>query len=104
MTKPQRYMMATTAHHKLGDISRDQPDLAYIDREDGDDFIGQWVTGAGYIEVRFPKTTTRELTAEERERFDGCELEMSGRIVGRIELPEPAADHPARLAAGTEQQ
>ena len=95
MTTSQRYMMATTAHHKLGDISRDQPGLAYIDGEDGDDYIGQWVTGAGYIQVRFPKATTRELTAEERERFNGRELEMSGRIVGRIEIPEPAA----RLAA-----
>lgn len=96
---PQRYMMATAAHHKLGDISRDEPGLAYIDSEEGDDYIGQWVTGAGYVHVRFPKATTRDLTAEERARFNGRELEMSGRIVGRIEIPEPAAEHQARLAA-----
>lgn len=91
--KPQRYMIATVAHHKLGDISRDQPDIAYIDGEDGDDYIGQWVAGFAFTNVRFPKATTRELTAEDRERYDGRELEMSGYVLGRIELP--AADHHA---------
>lgn len=60
-----RYMMATTAIHTLGDISRDEPDLARIYGEDGDDYIGQWVAGYGYVNVRFPKASTRPLNAKE---------------------------------------
>ena len=81
-----RYMMATKGIHKLGEISRDQPDLAWITGEDGDDFTGVWVTGFGYFNVRFPKATTRELNAEEHARYDGTELELSGRPWGRIDL------------------
>lgn len=61
-----RYMMATKAIHTLGDISRDEPDLAIIDSEAGDDYIGEWLTGVGYVGVRFPKATTRELTDDEK--------------------------------------
>lgn len=68
---PHRYMMATTAIHKQGDISSDTPDLCDIYAEEGDDYIGQWVTGFGLFDVRFPKNTTRELTREEKTRFDG---------------------------------
>ena len=66
-----RFMMATHAFHVLGDISRDQPSLVVIDGEDEDDFIGQFVEGFGYINVRFPKGTTRELTAAEVEQYNG---------------------------------
>jgi hypothetical protein len=79
-------MMATTAIHKLGDISRDEPDLAYITGEDGDDWIGNWVTGYGYIHVRFPKSSTRELTAAERGLYDEKTLTLAGEPVGRIEV------------------
>ena len=61
----QRYMMATKAVHKLGDISRDKPDLCFINDEDDENYIGSWVTGFGFIEVKFPKKTTRELTKKE---------------------------------------
>lgn len=81
-----RYMMATTAIHKLGDISRDAPDLAWITGEDGDDHIGAWVAGFGYTQVRFPKATTRELTVAEREFFNGRELELNGRPAGRVDI------------------
>jgi hypothetical protein len=50
-----RYMMATTAIHQLGDISRDKSDLCYIHGEDGDNFIGRWATGYGFVNVKFPK-------------------------------------------------
>lgn len=65
------YMMATTAKHKLGDISRDEPALCYIGKEHGDNFIGNWVEGFGFIEVRFPKATTRLLTEDEKEQYRG---------------------------------
>ena len=67
--KYPRHMMATTAIHQLGDISRDEPDLCVIEHEEGDNYIGAWVTGFGFFNVKFPKTTTRELTDDEAEHF-----------------------------------
>lgn len=64
-----RYMMATTAIHQLGDISSDAPDICRVVREEGDDYIGSWVTGFGFFNVKFPKATTRELNEDEREKY-----------------------------------
>jgi len=65
-----KYMMATTAIHKLGDISSDKEDLCFVSSEDEDNYIGQWVTGFGFIDVKFPKETTRNLTDEEIEYYN----------------------------------
>lgn len=35
-----RYMMATQAIHRLGDISREEPDLCVIHSEDAENYIG----------------------------------------------------------------
>ena len=57
--------MGTVAHHRLGDISRDEPDV-FIARETWpEDYVGEWLTGFGFVNVRFPKATSRELTADE---------------------------------------
>lgn len=72
------YLMATTATHVLGDISRDEPGLAIIYGDDGDDWVGEWASGLGLINVRFPKSSTRELTDEERARFSTQVLEVGG--------------------------
>lgn len=65
-----KYMMATKAIHKLEDISRDEPDLCHISLECEDDYVGSWVTGIGYVNVIFPKKTTRELTVGETQKYD----------------------------------
>lgn len=65
-----RYMMATTAIHQLGDISRAEPDLCVV-KDDGDDYVGHWVCGFGYVNVRFPKATTRPLTPDEIKTWNG---------------------------------
>ena len=62
-----RYMMGTKAIHKAGDISRDEPDYCYIKQQEGDNYIGAWVEGYGFIDVKFPVETTRECTPEEVE-------------------------------------
>lgn len=62
-----RYMMATTAIHKLGDISRDEPDYCWVKEQTDEGFLGAWVEGYGFVNVLFPADTTRELTAEELE-------------------------------------
>ncbi|WP_024516977.1 hypothetical protein [Bradyrhizobium sp. Tv2a-2] len=74
-----KYMMATTAIHLLGDISSDTPDICHIEREEGDDYIGAWVTGFGFINVRFPKATTRDLTPEEVEKYDGKQYRIGSQ-------------------------
>ena len=66
-----KFMMATKAIHQTGDISRDEADICRIEREEADSYVGAWVTGFGFIEVRFPKETTRDLTEEEIKRYDG---------------------------------
>ena len=84
-----RYMMATQAHHRLGDISRVEPDLCIIQSEDAENYIGNWVEGLGFIDVRFPKVTTRELTTDEIQHFHGRTITMGGRyIIGTIDLEE----------------
>ena len=66
---PQAFRYATEAHHQLGDISRPEGGFVRIDETVADDenYYGNWLTGLGFINVRFPKATTRELTAEEIE-------------------------------------
>lgn len=63
--------MATKAIHKLGDISSDSPDLCVVYDEDAENYIGNWITGFGFIGVKFPKATTKELTEEEKARYSG---------------------------------
>lgn len=77
----KRYMLATTAVH-LGteaDISRDEPDLCVVERETEHFLIGHWVTGFGFIEVWFPKATTRELTPEEVEKYQHEQAGIPGQ-------------------------
>lgn len=81
-----KYMMATTAIHKIGDISRDEPHLCYIREEDEVNYIGEWVEGFGFVNVKFPKSTTRELTDEEYQEFNGKRLAIGSNVLGKIDL------------------
>jgi hypothetical protein len=80
-----KYMIATTAIHKMGDISRMNPDencmenLCHIYHEEDENFIGMWVTGFGFADVKFPKTTTRELTGKEVEYFNGRKVQINSQ-------------------------
>ena len=60
----------TEAHHMLGDISRPGGDFFWVDRETEDDYVGAWMTGFGFVEVRFPKDTTRDITPAEQAWLD----------------------------------
>jgi hypothetical protein len=72
-----KYMMATTAIHQLGDISRKTPDLCRVHKEDKENYIGSWVTGLGFIEVKFPKETTRDLTEAEIEKYNNQYVQLA---------------------------
>ena len=73
-----KYMMATTAIHKLGDISSEEPDICSVVDEDEDNYIGSWVTGFGFFNVKFPKSSTRELTSVEVEYYNKLNYRLSG--------------------------
>ena len=87
-----KYMMATKAYHMLGDISRDEPDLCHVHLEREDDYIGSWVTGFGFIEVKFPKKTTRELTQEEIEKYNSGSFQMSNHPPFKLNIKEIGND------------
>lgn len=80
------HMMATEAHHKLGDISSDTPDLCFVYDQDEDNYYGMWVMGFGFFDVRFPKETTRELTQEEINHYSEMSIALSGHNLGKIKL------------------
>ena len=81
-----RYMMATQAFHKLGDISSGEADLCRVSSEEDEYFYGSWVCGLGFIDVAFPKATTRRLVPEEVQKYDGMGLTLSGAPIGRLDL------------------
>lgn len=83
-----RYMVATKAIHKFGDISREEPDLCIIHSEDAENYIGNWVTRFGFFDVKFPKSTTRELTDDEKERWHGQQISIGGSPVGAVYTKE----------------
>lgn len=81
-----QYKMATTAIHKLGDISNDTPDICRVDSEDEDNFYGAWVYGMGFIEVRFPKSTTHDLTEADIEKYDGKGMAIGNTYLGKLNV------------------
>mgnify|MGYP001584264236 CR=1 FL=1 len=59
-------MVATTAYHLLGDVSRQTPTVCYVYGETDRDWVGNWLDGLGFKRVKFPKQTTRQLTPDEQ--------------------------------------
>lgn len=54
-------MLATKAYHKLGEISSKVPDRCTVYEEDDHNYYGSWDVGFGFIDVRFPKETTKKI-------------------------------------------
>jgi hypothetical protein len=79
-------MMATTAVHCIGDVSRKEPSICCIIEEDAENYYGAFVIGYGLIDVKFPKVTTRELTREEQKRWDGACISVNGHPHYTIDL------------------
>ena len=84
----EKYKMATVAHHKLGDISSDEPDLCFVYAEDENNWYGQWCTGFGFFDVRFPKESTRDLTKEELAIYRKKRVLLNGVDVGTAIPPD----------------
>lgn len=70
------YMIGTRALHKLGDISRDGGDLCIIFGKMRGYYIGNWITGLGFVDVKFPIATTRHLSREDKRRYNGKRIAL----------------------------
>ncbi len=85
---PTHYMMATGKNI----VVRDKPDpcdvinLCVIVGEDGKNYIGGLAVEVGYSDRHFSKATTRELTEEEVDLFDGMQF-VSPRAYGWRRAP-----------------
>lgn len=73
-----RYRIGTIALHKLGRISRLRGDLCIVFSETKNHYIGNWVTGFGFVDVKFPKSRTRRLNARERKKWQGRRVGIAG--------------------------
>lgn len=78
--------MATNAYHQLGNTSSNKPDLCYVYNEDKNNWCGAWETGFGFLDVRFPKETTRDLTKKEIDYYSRQYLFIDKSPIGLIKI------------------
>lgn len=86
---PKRHMIALKAYagkEHQHDISRMSEDLCAVFNEDDDNYYGQWVEGLGFFNVKFPKKTTRPLTDEEFDKYNGKKLAINAMEFGELEI------------------
>lgn len=74
-----KYMMGTDAYHQLGPISRNEYNLCSVSKQTDDYYIGSWVTGFGFFDILFPKSTTRLLTEEEIEKYNNTYVSIGSQ-------------------------
>ena len=86
LPKVNKYMMATMAVHQLGDLSSDVPDLCYIKYASSTDYYGSWVEGFGFVNVKFPKETTRDLTQEEITKYNKLSIRINNQPAMRLKV------------------
>lgn len=73
------YMIATTAFHLLGELSRPEGSLCHIHGQSHGYWVGSWVTGMGFVHVLFPKETTRPLTDEEVQKYKKKRVQIASQ-------------------------
>lgn len=71
------YMIASEAIYGDREISR-PPNLCYIEGEEGNCYKGRWVVGSPFVNVKFPKATTRKLTEQEINNYHGTPILLGG--------------------------
>ena len=82
------YAMGKEAHHYLGDISRKDWDIVQVVQEDADNYYGNWLYGYGYVDVRFPKSSLRELTKEEIDQYEGSNFGIVGSWANKLKVKD----------------
>jgi len=86
------YMMATKAYRLLGEISRDEPDLCSVEKEDDENYYGHWICGFGFVSVRFPKETIRKLTIKESQHWHKRGITISGQHLSDVRINQDEVD------------
>jgi hypothetical protein len=66
------------AIHKLGNIGRSNDNYIVIHSEIDSHFIGNFVTGFGFIDVKFKKEDVRQCTNDEKEKALSKRIELGG--------------------------
>jgi hypothetical protein len=88
-----KYRMATQAAHITGDLGRENPALCIVHGETADHYVGSFIFGFGFYNVKFPKATTRKLTPEEAARFNGAFIRIGSSAYGPITIDEEETQH-----------
>src|ERR1019366_7775848 len=87
-----RFMIATMAYYQcpadgqIYEISSLNSDICLVSHEDEDNYYGNWVNGRGIPNVRFPKSSTRELSDRDKDRFNGGQISINRRIIGTVSV------------------
>ena len=74
------------AIHKLGDIGREEDDFIRVHREEGENFIGAFEEGFGFIDVKFRKENCRPINEDEYNRLNGCRQQIGSIITNPMEI------------------
>ena len=82
------YLMAKEAHHLLGEVTRDEWDLAIVFKEDNDNFYGNWVFGYGLIDVCFPKDKVRSLNKKEVSKYNNSACGINGSFINMLKVKD----------------
>lgn len=82
------YLMAKEAHHLLGEVSRDEWDLAIVFQEDDENLYGNWVFGFGLIDVRFPKKSVRQLDKKDLKKYDSTGYGINAALIGMLKVKD----------------
>lgn len=86
------YAMATRAYHQCGDISRDEAELCVIHNETPHYWVGNWVEGFGFINVLFPKSSTRDLTQDEVDGYNGKQYAINDMLLHPMVIDRRMSD------------
>ena len=79
-------MMATKAYHCLGDLSEDKPSLCFIYGETPRYYVGNWIYGYGFFNVKFPKKTTRKLTDQEVKEYSKKYIQIGHQMPQKLNI------------------
>lgn len=82
------YRMATKATHLTGDLSSEEPDICYIYGETKTYYVGMWLLGYGFGDVKFPKETTRKLTRKEADYWNTRGVQIGHQPINAIHIDE----------------
>jgi len=74
------------AIHKLGDIGREIDDYIQIHSETDEYYIGNFVEGYGFIDVKYHKSDCRNLTQDEINKMNKKCYSINGNIIGKYRL------------------